>query len=71
MTPRTGRPTDNPKRHETRIRMSDKDIEMLNYCCEVTGKTKADIFVLESGTSIMNLKRNRSNRPPTKATGYS
>lgn len=44
MTPRTGRPTDNPKRHETRIRMSDKDIEMLNYCCEVTGKTKADII---------------------------
>ncbi len=24
MSPRTGRPTDNPKKHETRIRMSDE-----------------------------------------------
>lgn len=44
MSPRTGRPTDNPKKHETRIRMSDKDIEMLEYCCNATGKTKADII---------------------------
>lgn len=44
MSPRTGRPTDNPKKHETRIRMSDKDIEMLEYCCEHTGKTKADVI---------------------------
>lgn len=44
MSPRTGRPTDDPKKHETRIRMSDKDIEMLEYCCEKTGKTKADII---------------------------
>lgn len=44
MSPRTGRPTDEPKKHETRIRMSDKDIEMLEYCCKVTGRTKADII---------------------------
>ena len=44
LSPRTGRPTDDPKKHETRIRMSDKDIEMLEYCCEKTGKTKADII---------------------------
>lgn len=44
LSPRTGRPTDNPKKHETRIRMSDKDIEMLEYCCNATGKTKADII---------------------------
>ena len=44
LSPRTGRPTDNPKKHETRIRMSDKDIEMLEYCCEYTGKTKADVI---------------------------
>lgn len=44
MTPRTGRPTDNPKRHETRIRMSDEDVELLEYCCNKTGKTKADII---------------------------
>lgn len=44
MTPRTGRPTDNPKRHETRIRMSDEDVEILEYCCNKTGDTKADII---------------------------
>lgn len=44
LSPRTGRPTDNPKKHETRIRMSDEDIEMLEYCCKHTGKTKADVI---------------------------
>ena len=44
MAPRTGRPTDNPKRYDTRIRMSDKDVEMLEYCCKVTGKTREDII---------------------------
>ena len=46
LSPRTGRPTDNPKKHETRIRMSDKDIEMLDYCCNITGKTKAEVIRL-------------------------
>ena len=44
VSPRTGRPTDNPKKHETRIRMSDKDIEILEYCCQVTGKSRSDII---------------------------
>ena len=44
MSPRTGRPTDSPKKHETRIRMSDEDIKILEYCCKATGKTKADII---------------------------
>lgn len=44
MSPRTGRPTDNPKKHETRIRMSDEDIEILKICSEKTGLTKAEII---------------------------
>ena len=44
MSPRTGRPTSDPKKHETRIRMSDKDIEILNICCEKTGLSKADVI---------------------------
>ena len=44
MSPRTGRPTDDPKRHETRIRMSDREIEMLSYCCKVYGLTKAEVI---------------------------
>lgn len=44
MSPRTGRPTEDPKRHETRIRMSDEDIKILEYCCKITRRTKADII---------------------------
>lgn len=39
-----GRPTDNPKKHETRIRMSDEDVQILEYCVKATGKTKTDII---------------------------
>ena len=41
---RTGRPTDDPKKNETRIRMSDNDLKMLNYCCEVLGFPKAEVI---------------------------
>ncbi|MCL1866487.1 MAG: hypothetical protein FWF82_03680 [Oscillospiraceae bacterium] len=44
MSPRTGRPTNDPKNNDTRIRMSDRDVEMLNYCCEVFGLTKAEVI---------------------------
>ncbi len=44
MSPRTGRPTNAPKRHETRIRMSDEDIKILEICCKATGLTKAEII---------------------------
>lgn len=44
VSPRTGRPTTDPKRHETRIRMSDEDVKLLEYCCKVTGMTKTDII---------------------------
>lgn len=45
MSPRTGRPpSKDPKKHETRIRMSDEDVEILEYCCRITGKSKADII---------------------------
>lgn len=45
LTPAHGRPpSKDPKTHDTKIRMSDKDIEMLEYCCEKTGKKKAQII---------------------------
>ncbi len=44
MTPRTGRPTDDPKRVSVRIRLSESDDEKLAYCANVTGRTKADII---------------------------
>lgn len=44
MSPRTGRPTTDPKIHETRIRMSDEDVKILQICCEKTGMSKADVI---------------------------
>ena len=44
LTPRTGRPTDDPKRNQYRIRLSESDLEKLEYCAEQTGKAKADII---------------------------
>lgn len=45
LSPASGRPPSNdPKIHETRIRMSDNDIKMLEFCCQKTGKKKAQII---------------------------
>lgn len=44
MSPRTGRPTSDPKKHDTRIRMSDEDLRLLEICCEKTGLSKADVI---------------------------
>lgn len=44
MSPRTGRPTTDPKKHETRIRMSDEDVRLLEICCEKTKMTKAEVI---------------------------
>ncbi len=44
MSPRTGRPTSNPKTLNTRIRMSQEDIDKLDYCCKITGKVKSEII---------------------------
>lgn len=45
MTEKQGRPpSDKPKIHNTRIRMSDDELSMLDYCCKETGMTKADII---------------------------
>ena len=46
LSPRTGRPTDNPKTLNTRIWLSDEDISMLEYCCEQTGKKKSEVIRL-------------------------
>jgi len=44
MSPRTGRPTNDPKNLSTRIRLSEQDIEMLEICAKQTGMTKAEII---------------------------
>ena len=45
MSPRTGRPpSGNPKKNNTRIRMSDEELKKLEYCCKVLGLTKAEVI---------------------------
>ena len=47
MSPRPGRPPSlNPRRNDTRIRMTDEEVAMLETCCEALGKTKADVIRL-------------------------
>lgn len=44
MSPRTGRPTTDPKNHETRIRMTDEDVRILEFCASKTGMTKTEVI---------------------------
>ncbi len=45
MSPAHGRPPSrDPKRNDTRIRLSDSEREKLNFCSEKTGMTKTDII---------------------------
>ncbi len=39
-----GRPTNDPKIHELKIRMSDSYMKKLEYCQNQTGKTRAEII---------------------------
>lgn len=43
MSPRTGRPTADPKSNWTGFRLSDNDVEKLNYCAKETRMSKAEI----------------------------
>lgn len=45
MTPAHGRPpSKDPKRNDTRIRLTDSEAQKLDYCSKMTGMTKADVI---------------------------
>ena len=44
MVKKMGRPTSNPKKHQTRIRMTDDEVEKLNYCSEKLSISKTDVI---------------------------
>lgn len=44
MSPRTGRPTEDPKKTRLEFRLSDSDSEKLYYCCRTLGLTKAEVI---------------------------
>jgi len=52
-----GRPTTDPKTLSTRIRLSETDIEKLNYCCKKTGKLKSEIIREGIDKVYTNLKK--------------
>lgn len=45
MAPAHGRPpSKDPKRNDTRIRLTDSEAEKLKFCSDQTGMTKADVI---------------------------
>lgn len=44
MSPRTGRPTEDPKKARLELRLSASDVEKLNFCCETLNMTKAEVI---------------------------
>lgn len=52
-----GRPTDNPKTNNYRIRMTDEELKKLEECCEITGFSKADIIRMGIDKVYQELKK--------------
>lgn len=46
MVAKLGRPTENPRTVQMRIRMSNEEREMLDFCSEKLGKTKTDVLIM-------------------------
>lgn len=45
MSPRTGRPTDNPKNIRLEIRLNEEQNNILKECCDKLGMTKTNILI--------------------------
>jgi uncharacterized protein (DUF1778 family) len=45
MSPRTGRPTDNPKHEEIKIRATKEDKKLLKECCEILHQTQYEVVM--------------------------
>lgn len=59
MSPRTGRPpSDNPKNRGYRLRVTDAELEKLDYCCKALGLTKAE--VIRQGIDKMYLEAQKA-----------
>jgi len=44
LSPRTGRPTNEPRKNWQGLRLSDNDVKKLEICIQKTGMTKTDII---------------------------
>lgn len=60
MSPRTGRPTTNPKENYTGIRLSDSELRKLKFCMEHTGMTKTDVIRKGIELVYQEINKNKS-----------
>jgi hypothetical protein len=44
MSPRTGRPTENPRNNRKSYRLSDEDVNKLTYCVEHSNMSETDVI---------------------------
>jgi hypothetical protein len=44
MSPRTGRPTDNPKNNRKSYRLSNDDVERIEYCVKNSDMSETDVI---------------------------
>lgn len=58
LSKKMGRPTNNPKNTQMPVRFSDEDIQKLEYCCNQTGLTKANIIRKGIDAVYQDLKKN-------------
>ena len=57
MSPKTGRPTDNPKKARLELRLSNDDISKLEYCYQKTGLSKEEILTKGLELVYQSLKK--------------
>lgn len=69
MSPAKGRPpSKDPKRNDTRIRLTDSEAEKLEYCSQKTGMTKAD--VIRKGIDMVYAEVTKKQRFTRTLVGY-
>lgn len=52
-----GRPTEDPKTHVARLRMSDNELHKLEECCRLTGKSKTDVLKMGIDKVYQDVKK--------------
>lgn len=54
MSPKIGRPTNNPRNQRIEIRLASDELIILNYCCKTLNMTRSD--VLRTGIKVLYQK---------------
>ncbi len=57
MSPRTGRPTENPKNETIKIRATKDDREKLLLCCKELNKTQYEVVMAGINEVYKNIKK--------------